>query len=159
MKEKHCESLRQSLTKEILGQYATYPRKIFFIKKQRDLVKEKLITDYMRIALLFCPECFSIKESMRQYLSSLVVNHGEATNRCLECGSENILDETENTNAVCMCCGLEQNNMQVAYRDNATMTATRTPIYDRAKHFRELVATYQGKLTRSIESEVIEKLK
>ena len=31
----------QSLTKEILGRYATYPRKICFIKNQRDLVKKK----------------------------------------------------------------------------------------------------------------------
>ena len=61
-----------------------------------------------------------------------------------------------------MNCGFEIQNsseMEFSFRDNATTTTSRTPIYQRTKHFHDFVNNYQGKLTKSINPEIIEQLR
>ena len=85
----------------------------------------------MTITLLFCPES-KIKEKMLQYLSS----QQEISDKC-ECGNYIFYDGSDTGNLVCLQCGLEKSgmSMETSFRDNATMTTTRTPFYRKRQTF------------------------
>ena len=161
------EHLKQTLTgdklkkynelcQDLVQKYSLYPRKIHFLKKLKDPIKEKIVCDYITRASLFANT--SLKNNMLEYLAN--AKKQEQNNRCLECHSDNFQQDDDSGNLVCLFCGLEKPDMSyIAYHDIENTTLSRTPIYQRSKHFRELVMKYQGKITRSIEPEVIEQLK
>ena len=142
------------LTKELLRRYAEYPRVVNFMSRKTDVAKERIIEDYMICAILMCPKS-AVKDVMISYLTEKRKNTNITETKCPECGSENI------ENDLCLCCGYEINfvSEELAYRDGITSTMTRTPIYERTKHFRELLSQYQGKPTRQIDPEIIEQLR
>jgi Poxvirus Late Transcription Factor VLTF3 like len=104
-----------------------------------------------------------IRDSMMEYITKVrrkksVISEG----KCQECSSDSLSMDSDTGNLVCMSCGFEMldlSDRNIAYRDAETMTVIRKPIYERTKHFRDLVNQYQGKLTRSIDSEIIDQLR
>jgi hypothetical protein len=149
----------RALTKELIKKYIQYPRKIVFMKRNRDAVKKKIITDYLTRALLFVPTGM-LKNSIIEYLTE-VKKTDIPDNRCQECHSDNFQVSDETGNLVCMNCGLESPDIsEVAYHDSCdNMTVTRKPIYQRSKQFKELLNSFQGKLSNQIDPDIIQRMK
>jgi Poxvirus Late Transcription Factor VLTF3 like len=158
------------LTRDLLQNYAKYPRKINFMMKKKDPVKDKIVNDFIiRTLMIFRGNsqnprtAQNIKESMFEYITQVKRQESVISeNKCQECSSDNLSVDSDTGNLVCMSCGFEMldlSDRNIAYRDAETMTVIRKPIYERTKHFRDLVNQYQGKLTRSIDPEIIEQLR
>ena len=162
------------LTRDLLQSYSKFPRRINFMMRTKNEEKERIINDFIiRTLLVFrgTPVCSTgyaingtrIRDSMMNYITQ--VRRKESIipeNKCQECSSDCLSVDSDTGNLVCMSCGFEMldlSDRNIAYRDAETMTVVRKPIYERTKHFRDLVNQYQGKLTRAIDPEIIEKLR
>ena len=157
------------LTKDLLQNYAKYPRKINFMAKKKDPIKDKIVNDFIiRTLMIFRGNSQNrssqiINNNMLEYITQIRRQESVISeNKCQECSSDNLSIDSDTGNLVCMNCGFEMldlSDRNIAYRDAETMTVIRKPIYERTKHFRDLVNQYQGKLTRSIDPEIIERLR
>jgi hypothetical protein len=166
--------LYTELTKDLLQSYSKFPRRVNFMARTKDEEKERIINDFIiRTLLVFRgsgPEQSGpnhsgtrIRDSMMEYMTQVRRKKSIISeNKCQECFSEILSVDSDTGNLVCMSCGFEMldlSDRNIAYRDAETMTVIRKPIYERTKHFKDLVNQYQGKLTRAIDHEIIENLR
>lgn len=142
------------LTQPLVEKYSKYPRVINFMKKTNDVMKNKLLDDYLIIANLFLPPC-DIQSQILHHLKQ----SREVVSKVCECCKEDNFTLLSNGNTICKNCGLEIEFLGFTYRDQETTTTTGNPIYKKRNRFIQILNQYQGQPSKHIDEYIIEEIR
>jgi transcription initiation factor TFIIIB Brf1 subunit/transcription initiation factor TFIIB len=165
----------ENLTRDLLDRYSHAPRKICFMAPKNNIETNAIIREFLSRALMFLVSVDDpLKDTILEKYENLVeesnskdTSGGEGLPPCKECGSSNTVYDQNYSSVVCLECGVERDSVDEGFifeeqedespeksNSRAFRSVTKRPLYERMKHFKELVDQFQGKVSKHLDQTV-----